>query len=580
MRHLRARARNRALRPSLSFIVALLASCLSLPALAQPRAEGFALDRYEPSERGSEWFALDSLDLRGHLRPALGIVADYGYKPLVIYDADGNEVAPLVEHQLFLHAGVSLVVWERLRVAASLPFTPFVRGDGALVGMQQYNVEDEVALGDLRLSADVRLFGRHRGPVTGALGVSVWLPTGKRGSYSGDESVRVSPHFLLSGDVSLFTYAARVGFVYRARNGDFSGSAIGSEVSFGAAAGLRVDQGRLVIGPEVYGSTVVEGGVFRKRGTPLEAIFGAHYTIANQVRLGAGAGAGLTQGFGSPEVRALASVEWAPGHDDRTDRDQDGIFDEDDACPDVKGLPNADPKKNGCPDRDGDGIIDQSDACPDEAGLESRDPAKNGCPDRDGDGVLDKVDACPDVKGVESDDPKTNGCPDSDGDSIFDPLDACPNAAGPANEDPKKHGCPPARIERGEIKIIEQVQFRTDSAEILPVSDGILTAVLAIFEKHPEITKVSVEGHTDNVGGAKYNKGLSERRVLSVLSWLTSHGVQPIRLTSAGFGLERPIASNDSEEGRAQNRRVEFHIREVDGKPTDADGKPLDAEQE
>jgi len=537
---------------SSALLAAALLGLLSVSARAQDSA-GFALDRFEPSERGSEWFSQDTLDLRGHLRPALGLVADYGYKPLVIYDADGEEVRPLVEHQLFLHAGVSLVLWERLRLAANLPFSPFVSGEGGLTGTQQLSVDEGVSLGDVRLSADVRLFGKYRGPITGAIGARVWLPTGSRGSFSGDGKVRAAPHLAIAGELAIFDYAARVGFNYRAQDGTFSGSAIGSELTFGVSAGLRVADGQLLIGPELYGSTVIEGGPFSKRGTPFEGIFGAHYTIARMVRIGAGAGAGFTQGYGAPEVRALASVEWAPQiPEPPADRDGDGILDRVDACPDEPGVANSDPRKHGCPirDRDGDHILDDVDACPDEAGVPDRDPKKHGCPVRD-----------------------------RDGDDILDDDDACPDIAGPKNDDPTKNGCPPARIERGQIRIIEQVQFRTGSAEILPVSDGILTAVLRIFEEHPEVTKVSVEGHTDNVGGAKYNKGLSEQRVLSVLSWLTSHGVQPIRLTSAGFGLDRPIASNDTEEGRAQNRRVEFHIRTVDNKPVDADGRPIDGEE-
>jgi OOP family OmpA-OmpF porin len=533
-----------------SCVLTLVVGSLRVAPKASAQSSGFALDRFEPSERGSEWFALDSLDLRGHLRPALGLVADYGYKPLVIYDKDNREVGPLVEHQLFLHLGGSLVLWERLRLAINLPLSPLVRGDSQLVGRQQIPVNDGLALGDLRLSADVRLFGQNRGPLTGAFGASVWLPTGTRSAYAGDGKVRVSPHFALAGQLSVVNYAARVGFNYRPRDGLFSTADIGSELTFGAALGVRVADGNLLIGPEVYGSTYVQGGLFRRRGTPVEGLFGAHYLIARQVRVGGGVGAGFTQGFGSPEVRAVASVEWAPAMpEEPADRDHDHILDHDDACPDEPGIASDDPAKHGCPlrDRDKDGIFDDDDACPDEVGVPSDDPAKNGCPvrDRDGDGILDDSDACPD-------------------------------AAGPANDDPAKNGCPPARIERGQIRILEQVQFKTGSAEILPVSDGILTAVLHIFEQHPEVTQVSVEGHTDNVGGAKYNLGLSEQRVLSVLSWLTSHGVEPIRLTSAGFGLERPLASNDSEQGRAQNRRVEFHIRQVDGKPVDADGRPLD----
>ncbi|HEY6881288.1 MAG TPA: OmpA family protein [Polyangiales bacterium] len=532
------------------FSLALGLGLLSLLAAHSVAAQqgGFALDRFEPSERGSEWFALDTLDLRGHLRPAIGLVADYGYKPLVIYDAAGKEVGPLIEHQLFLHLGASLVLWDRLRLAASLPFSPLVSANDSLVGRERYNVNSGASLGDLRLSADVRLFGRYRGPASLAIGARVWLPTGSRDSYAGDGKVRVSPHAMLAGELARFSYALRVGFQYRAQGGTFAGSSIGSELTFGAAAGVRVTK-ELLIGPEVYGSTVVEDGVFRKRGTPLEGIFGAHYTIARQVRIGAGAGAGFTQGFGSPEVRVLANVEWAPQVPE--DRDGDGILDDDDACPDEPGVRSDDPKKNGCPlrDRDDDGILDEDDACPDEPGVRSDDPTKNGCPLRD-----------------------------RDGDGIFDEDDACPDVAGPRNDDPAKNGCPPARIERGQIRILEQIQFKFNSAEILPVSDGILSAVQQIFEEHPEITKVSVEGHTDNIGSAKYNKELSEQRVRSVLYWLTSHGVEPIRLTSQGFGLERPIAPNDTEEGRQQNRRVEFHIKTVDDKPVDADGRPIDAD--
>jgi outer membrane protein OmpA-like peptidoglycan-associated protein len=524
----------------------LLVCCFAASG-ANAQQNGFALDRFEPSERGSEWFALDSLDLRGHVRPAIGLVADYGYKPLVIYDAAGKEIGPLIKHQLFLHLGASLVLWERLRLGVSLPFSPVVDANDSLVGRQQYNVKTGPSIGDLRLSADVRLFGRYRGPAQLAIGASVWLPTGSRDSYAGDGKARVQPHAMLAGEIARFSYALRVGYQYRGRSGAFAGSQIGSELIFGAAAGVRVTK-ELLLGPEVYGSTVVEDGAFRKRGTPVEGILGGHYTIAKQVRVGAGAGAGFTQGFGSPEVRVLANVEWAPQ------------------------LPE---------DRDGDGILDESDACPDEAGVRSDDPAKNGCPlrDRDDDGILDDDDACPDEPGVRSDDPAKNGCPihDRDKDGILDEDDACPDVAGPANEDPAKHGCPPARIERGQIRILEQIQFKFNSAEILPISDGILGAVLKIFEDHPEITKVSVEGHTDNIGNAKYNKDLSEQRVRSVLYWLTSHGVAPIRLTSQGFGLERPIAPNDTEEGRQQNRRVEFHIKTVDNKPVGEDGRPLDA---
>ncbi len=252
-----------------------------------------------------------------------------------------------------------------------------------------------------------------------------------------------------------------------------------------------------------------------------------------------------------------------PELDGCPDRDGDGIADAQDACPDVPGVKSDDPKKNGCPaDRDGDGIGDAQDACPDVPGVKSDDPKKNGCPvDRDGDGIGDAQDACPDVPGVKSDDPKKNGCPlDTDGDGIVDAQDACPNDPGPSNPDPKKNGCPSVSVQGSQIVILEQVKFRTGSAEILPESAGILDAVSKALKDHPEIGKLRVEGHTDNQGAAAGNKWLSQRRAASVVAALVKRGVEAARLTPQGFGQERPIDTNATEPGRQNNRRVEFHI--------------------
>jgi len=201
--------------------------------------------------------------------------------------------------------------------------------------------------------------------------------------------------------------------------------------------------------------------------------------------------------------------------------------------------------------------------------VRTDDPTTNGCPppppDRDGDGILDKDDACPDLKGVKSDDPTQNGCPpDSDGDGIRDDVDACPHEKGKPNEDPQKNGCPTAvRVTDQEIIILEQVQFKTGSAVIKKASDDLLTQVAMVLAEHPEIVKLEVQGHTDNRGGKKYNKRLSEKRAAAVKKWLVTRGsVDPGRLTSHGYGMEEPIADNGTADGRQQNRRVQFKIME------------------
>ena len=159
--------------------------------------------------------------------------------------------------------------------------------------------------------------------------------------------------------------------------------------------------------------------------------------------------------------------------------------------------------------------------------------------------------------------------PDRDKDSIVNEQDACPDEAGKADPDPKKNGCPSGAVVGDQIVMMEPVLFKTGSAVILPASDAVLQKVLATIKKLPETNRYRVEGHTDNRGNAALNKTLSKARAASVVKWMTKNGIEAKRLDAAGFGQDRPIASNDTDEGRQRNRRVEFHIAEA--KPA-ADG--------
>ena len=542
------------------------------------RAQGYSVNRFEPSERGSEWFANESLDLRGNARPAFGIVGDYQLRPLATYDANGNVKEKVVRNMLTAHAGGAINLFSRLRLAVSMPVVLYTDGhaDRLTDGTFLPSPKSAQAAGDLRFGADLRVLGEYGGPAQLAVGVQVWVPTGKEDSYAGDGKWRIAPHVALAGDISILTYAAKVGYAYRAKHEQLGTSNIGSELTYTAAVGVRLTEGgRLVIGPEFFGS-VVTADPGAKRAMPLEGLLGTHYGITQDWRIGAGFGGGLTRGYGSPEIRGLLSIDWMPAMEkaanppptERSDRDKDGIFDDEDACPDVFGAKSSDPAKNGCPaDRDGDGVPDDQDACPDVPGIKTADPKTNGCPsDRDRDGIVDDQDACPDEAGPADADPKKNGCPikDTDKDGILDPEDACPTEPGPKDPDPKRNGCPKAFVKDGQIKILDQVKFKTGKADIEPGRDSldVLEAVQKVLVDHPEIKKVRVEGHTDNTGGAALNKKLSGDRAATVVKWLTAHGIDAARLTSQGFGPDRPLESNTTEEGRRQNRRVEFHIAE------------------
>ncbi len=561
----------------LGLVAASLIVSLAADASAD-EATGFALDRFDPAERGSNWFVLDSLDFRGHNRHAAGDVTEFAYKPLVIYNGDGSERAAVVKLQSFTHLGSSVVMWDRVRFGFNLPVLFWQKGEVGHIGSTRYEASDNSTVGDLRVSGDVRLYGQYGDPVTVAAGLALWFPTGDRASYTGDDKFRASPRVMIAGDRGPLAWSGRLSFDYRSHDATFAGSPMGSEVRFGLAAGLRTPDRTLLVGPELYGATGVSDGdaVFAKATTPMELLIGAHYRLSPDMHIDLGFGPGITRGYGTPLMRGVIAIEWNPRYEPPAkpvpDRDQDAIADSVDACPELPGIWTDDPRANGCPppppDRDSDGIADPEDACIDVPGVATQDPKTNGCPppppDRDGDGVIDPEDACIEVPGVATQDPKTNGCPppppDTDGDTILDVQDACPDHAGPADPDPKKNGCPIARVEAGQIRITQQVKFKFGSAVLDPTGDGVLLAVLDILQKHPEITKIRVEGHTDNHGPDWINTPLSKQRAAAVVAWLTKKGVDAKRMESAGFGKTRPIDTNDTPEGMANNRRVEFHI--------------------
>ncbi|MEP7124459.1 MAG: OmpA family protein, partial [Byssovorax sp.] len=165
---------------------------------------------------------------------------------------------------------------------------------------------------------------------------------------------------------------------------------------------------------------------------------------------------------------------------------------------------------------------------------------------------------------------------DVDKDGIPDEVDACPHEPGELNSNPDMNGCPKfiRRISgSAEIEILKQVEFEFDKSNILPVSYPILDEVVRLLQVSPEIKLVSIEGHTDNQGKVDYNQKLSEDRANSVMAYIVGKGIESNRLTAAGFGMTKPLASNDTEAGQQRNRRVEFKIKQQVA-PIEAPAKP------
>jgi OmpA-OmpF porin, OOP family len=233
------------------------------------------------------------------------------------------------------------------------------------------------------------------------------------------------------------------------------------------------------------------------------------------------------------------------------DTDGDGIPDNSDKCPTVAGTL----KYNGCPvpDTDNDGINDEEDACPSVAGLAKY----KGCPvpDTDKDGINDEEDKCPSVPGVA----RYNGCPvpDTDNDGVNDEEDKCPTIAGTK----ENNGCPEVKQE-----VIAKVNyaarnifFITGSAKLSSKSNKALDEIVSILNDDKNL-KLSIEGHTDNVGKADYNQTLSEKRAASVKQYLVAKGIDDARISSIGYGMDKPIADNKTAAGRSKNRRVELKL--------------------
>jgi outer membrane protein OmpA-like peptidoglycan-associated protein len=133
---------------------------------------------------------------------------------------------------------------------------------------------------------------------------------------------------------------------------------------------------------------------------------------------------------------------------------------------------------------------------------------------------------------------------------------------------PKPQPPPRVTVQANQIVISEKIQFDDAKATIKPESNSLLDEIVATFQNNPQIKKVSIDGFASSEGDAAFNKKLSDDRAKSVMEYLVSHGVDKKRVVAKGWGVEKPIADNSTEEGREKNRRVEFNILEQDAAQT------------
>jgi OOP family OmpA-OmpF porin len=210
-------------------------------------------------------------------------------------------------------------------------------------------------------------------------------------------------------------------------------------------------------------------------------------------------------------------------------------------------------------DSDGDGVVDGIDQCPGTPRGATVDA--KGCPsDSDGDGVFNGIDQCPNTPmGCKVD---AKGCPiDSDGDGVCDGIDKCPNT--PAGTKVDETGCPIEVKEFINTDLISTtaILFDLEKATLKPESKNELDRIGAILIQVPDLI-VEIGGHTDATGTDTYNMKLSDERAKAVRDYLVANfpQIKPGNLISKGYGESTPVAPNNTKEGRAKNRRVEFKI--------------------
>lgn len=563
--------------------------------------DGFAVERFSPAPAGDRFFGAPSAYAGGHLDVHVMLMGDYAARPLALARPLGvGEVPAVVSDQLFMRLNGTLALWDRLQLNIDIPVAVFHDGDSPLKSGTQYTSPSDPAMGDLRFAARGTILGGYHDPLQLAVGANLWLPTGDEEAFTGEGGVSVHPYAVLGGWSDRIVYSLAFGPKI-APSTLINDVEIGTQLIWQGGVAVRLgDERRVQLGPEIQIAITPEN--VRPRNTNGEILLGAKYRVIDDLEVGIGAGPGFTAGYGTPDVRGVASIAYTPlvpepdddgdgvsnqrdlcpdlaagpnPAEDRPgcpappmDRDRDGIADPVDACPDMAGVAQTDPAKSGCPaDADGDGIGDLMDLCPNEPMVGVADPARPGCPppvDTDKDGIADPADACPDKPGVANADATQNGCPpDTDGDGIRDDLDACPAEKGVADADPKQNGCKKSvRVMGDEIVILQQVQFETGTAKIKTESDGLLGEVADVLKEHPEILKLEVGGHTDNRGPAYLNKKLSQDRADSVRKSLVGKGIEEGRLTAKGYGPDKPLGDNKTDEGRAKNRRVQFQVLE------------------
>jgi large repetitive protein len=558
------------------FVTVLLGALLGpLPCLAQD-AEINA-EFFNPSS-SSGFFGVTDGGILPHLTLRAGFFLNFANDPLVVFlREDGDLILKPVTTQSALDVSVSLGLWQYVELSVALPVALVQQGDEDLSLIARASSAKSGALGDIRLQAKGRILGDPLKKEEFKLSLlgNVQLPTGNGENFFSNPGAPFFVGLAAAMPLQKFSIGGNVGFSSHpaVTIGDVT---LSKDIRFGAGVSYEIAT-KVVALAEVEGAASLDPG---SRGhVPTEVRMGGRVGLGKDLWLPVGAGFGLNKGVGAPDFRVLLGVLYVP---QARDTDGDRVVTSKDKCEglseDVDGFEDED----GCPDPDNDqdGLLDVNDKCPNDPEDFDKFQDEDGCPelDNDKDGLLDKADSCPldpeDFDKFQDED----GCPelDNDNDSVLDKDDFCPNqpetrasaldlAKGEDND-----GCPDTGIQitKDRLKIDDKIYFDFNKSSLQKRSNALLDEIAKLIIEHPELTKIRIEGHTDDVGEDAYNQQLSEDRANAVRGYLLGKGVSAERLEAAGFGESKPLIAIEGKEGsrlkeaQDQNRRVEFVIVE------------------
>ena len=592
----------------------------------------FPVQNFKMAPGTGNFLTVEGAKVGTHLQWMVGFIDVFQYKPYIILTcAEGSsegqcegasERVAVVEYHDSIELLASISIFNWVQIGLAWPFTVYQKGkniDDPSLATGEGDLESFGGIGDPRLHFKVRLVGEPGKDGFGlALVPVIGLPVGGYGpwgdSYVGNKMVTVHGNLALGYLWKGLNVGINVGYFWR-EDAQVYATSLEDQLTYGVGVSYRAHR-YVAILAELFGSVALTRSGYYKgffsdneSETPLEADAAVEIYPIKDLKLIVGGGAGILSAIGSPVFRVFLGLAYAPVPEEDAaarsdDRDEDGIKNKQDQCPDDPEDVDGFEDEDGCPDKDNDqdGVPDGYDSCPNEKedmdGFEDDD----GCPDldHDGDTVPDETDQCPeeaeDIDGFEDEDgcPEEDndqdgipdlkdvcpdeaedfdgfndedGCPDPDNDEdgIPDETDQCPDEAEVFNGVKDEDGCPDKGkvlvvITETELKILQKINFKTDSDKIKgKKSFKVLDTVASILKANPHV-EVQIQGHTDDKGTRKHNLDLSQRRAESVKAYLVEQGVEGSRLVAKGFGPDVPIASNKTKAGREDNRRVEFHI--------------------